>query len=670
MVMLNALVLLLDLLGVTWPIQVVVAPSGREAVFVRRTVDLAGNRWKTNLWRWRFADAKAPVALTHGDANSGPAYSPDGRTLAFTSTRGGAAQLWLLPLTGGEARQLTTLSTGASGAHWSPDGKHLAFVSSVFPDCKDDACNAERALQRKKSMVSGRVYDSLLFRHWNHWRGKQRSHLFVVPADASAPPRDVTPGPHDAPPLALGGSRDYDFSPDGTRLAYVKNVSPVVATSTNNDVFEVGVDGQNERQLTAHPGNDHSPRYAPDGKSLAYLSMARAGYEADRQRILVRELATGTEVEWGKDVAQPHDLVWAKDSATIYFTTPLAGKVEVFAATAAGAQQVSKGRYAKYLNVAGAGADARLVFTDEAANRPPEVVVQPLAGPGTMAAEGALTTALNAQAASRVQVPPAEHHTFEGAGGAKIHALLVKPPGFTEGKKYPAMLMLHGGPQGMTGDDFHPRWNLANFAAMGYVVFGINFHGSTGFGQAFTDAIRADWGGKPFEDVLKGTEYLAKLPFVDGKKICAAGASYGGYLVNWIATHSERFACLISHAGVYNLESKWGSTEELWFPEWEMKGTPYTARARYRKWSPSSYAENLKTPTLVVHGAKDFRVPLEQGLQMFTALQRQSVPSQLLFFPDEDHWVQKPRNIELWWRTVGDWLKRHLGGGDAPKSEK
>ncbi len=667
-----------ELLAIKWVSSPAVSPDGAKVAFVVKIADPEKNTRRSTIWLAATSGAQPPRQLTAPTAgnDSAPAFSPDGKTLAFLSTRGGGEpQIWLLPLgSGGEAVQLSRLATGAGGPLvFSPDGKLLAFTSSVYPDCKDDACNAKKLAEEKKRKPSGRVFDALLFRHWNDWRDARRNHVLVQPLAGGAA-RDLTPGPHDAPPVALGGNPDYAFSPDGKKLAFVANTDKVIATSTNNDLFEVGLDGGKPTRLTTGKGNDYEPRYSPDGTRLAYLSMATPAYEADRPRVMVRERATGKEAEWSKGYdGHPLGLRWLPGSDALVFAAPHRGFQELFVATAAGVKPISRGLSAEDVHPLAGG--RALVFLDEAADRAPELATIGLdgrGGPGEFTSTGGAAvkavpnkgyrrlTALNAALAKQHGFQKAEHVWFDGAAGAKVHAVLVKPPGFQKGRRYSALVIIHGGPQGMTGDDFHPRWNLQMFAAQGYVVLGVNFHGSLGFGQKFVDAIGRDWGGKPYRDVLAGLDWLEKQSFIAPKKVCAAGASYGGYLVNWIATQTTRFRCLISHAGLYNMESKYGSTEELWFPEHEFGGTPWTARESYRKFSPHSYAEKLRTPTLVIHGQRDFRVPVEQGFQMFTALQRQGIPSRLLYFPDEDHFVSKPHNVELWWATMHDWLRRYL----------
>ena len=649
-----------DLLAIKWIRQVRLSPDGKQAAFVIRKAHRDKNKLTGHIYMVS-TDGKGTLRqLTNSPAGeSSPAFAPDGKTLAFVSGRaGGTGQIWLLPLSGGgEARKLTSLSTGAWGPVWSPDGKSIAFTSSVYPACKGaraDACNAKLLAAKKKSKVKAMVIDALLYRHWNHWRDVRRSHIFVIPVAGGAA-RDLTPGAFDAPPLALGGHHDYVFSPDSKTLAYASNTDKMLATSTNNDIFTVPVRGGKAKRVSKGKGNDNSPRYSPDGRYLAWFSMKRAGYESDRPRVLVHDRRTGKQTDWtASHAGHPMDMLWGPASKRLYFNAPHKGFVELYAVSAAGGvKQISHKAYAKYLNISGDG--KTLVYAHEAADRAPEV--HALSTDGKSHRE---LTRLNRWLTKKAKFQKAEHHWFSGANGDKIHAVLIKPPGFRKGRRYPAMVMIHGGPQGMTGDSFHPRWNLQMFASRGYVIFGINFHGSVGFGQRFTDSIRGDWGGKPYQDVIKGTEYLARLPFIKSKKICAAGASYGGYMVNWVATQSQRFSCLISHAGLFNVESKFGSTEELWFPEWDFQGTPWTNRKLFRKWSPHSHAEKMRTPTLVIHGQKDYRVPVEQGFQMFTALQRQGVPSRLLYFPDEDHFVQKPQNIELWWKTMHGWLGKYL----------
>jgi dipeptidyl aminopeptidase/acylaminoacyl peptidase len=634
------------------------SPDGTRIAFVITVMDKSANRGLSDIWIVPSRGGEPRRLTSSPAADMNPRWSPDGRTIAFISTRSGGPQVWTIDPNGGEAVQLTRISTGASGIVWSPAGTHLAFVSSVFPDLADDQSNRKRMDELEASKVKGRVFDHLLIRHWNTWWDRTRSHLFVVPASGGTPV-DVTTGDFDVPPIALGGSQDYVFSPDGSEIAFVRNTDPEfrLGLGTNNDIFLTGTGGGEAKKLTTSKANDHSPCYSPDGRFIAYLAMARPGFEADRQCLMLYDRKAGTTVNLTEKLDYSvGDLLWAPGGTSIFFDAEEKGRTAVFRVTLA-TKKIDRVLDGHFLTSLALSPDAgTLYFLMQAIDRPYDIWSCNLK-------TKALTqlTKINAGILSRLDMNPAEEFWFDGAGGDKVHGYLLKPPAFDAGKKYPLLMLIHGGPQGVFGDDFHYRWNAQMFAAGGYVTAMVNFHGSTGYGQAFTDAITGDWGGKPFDDILKAVAYLrATYPFIDPDKLGAAGASYGGYMIDWLEGHTDIFDCLVSHDGVFDLRSMYGATEELWFPEWEYHGTPWTSPEQYTKWSPSMSVKNFKTPMLVVHSANDFRVPLEQGLQLFTSLQRMGVPSKLLFFPDEDHFISKPQNAELWWKTIHEWLAAYL----------
>lgn len=634
------------------------SPDGTRIAFVVTVMDKAANRGLSDIWIVPVKGGE-PRRLTSSPASdTTPRWSPDGRTIAFISTRSGSPQVWTIDPNGGEAVQLTRLSTGAAGVVWSPTGDRLAFVSSVFPDLTDDAANAKRLEERETSKVKARIYDRLLCRQWNTWWDGTRSHVFVVPA-AGGTPFDVTPGDYDTPPIDLGGPQDYVFSPDGAEIAFVRNTDPELrlGLGTNNDIFLVPAGGGEAKKLTANRANDNSPRYSPDGRFIAYLAMARPGFEADKKSVMLYDRKAGTTVDLTRDLDYSvGDLFWAPGGAALYFEAEDRGRTAVFKVAPATKkiERVLEGH--TVASVAASPDGGTLYFLKQAMNAPNDIWSMDLK-------TKALTpvTRINAALLAGLDMNPAEEFVFEGGGGDKVHGFLLKPPAFDAAKTYPLLLLIHGGPQGVFGDDFHYRWNAEMFAAGGYVTAMVNFHGSTGYGQAFTDSITGDWGGKPYEDIVKAVAYLrAACPFIDRDKLGAAGASYGGYMIDWLEGHTDLFDCLVSHDGVFDLRSEWGSTDELWFPEWEYHGTPWTSPEQYARWSPSMAAANFKTPMLVIHSANDYRVPLEQGLQLFTTLQRNGVPSKLLFFPDEDHFISKPQNAELWWKTIHEWLATYL----------
>ncbi len=635
-----------------------ISPDGTNVAFVVTTMDKATNKGSSDIWIVPVRGGEARRLTTSPASDSQPRWSPDGRTIAFTSTRSGSPQIWTIAPDGGEAVQVTRMSTGASGPVWCPKGQKIAFVSNVFPDCPDDESNQKRLEELEASKVKARLFDHLLVRHWNAWEDGTRSHVFVVPKDGGTAV-DVTPGDFDTPPIALGGGQDYVFSPDGGEIAFVRNTDPELklGLGTNNDIFIQNLSTSQIARLTTSRANDHSPRYSPDGKYLAYLAMARPGFEADKLDVILvpRTMAEGTNFTESLDYSAG-DIAWSPDSRFLYFDAPEKGRTALFRLTAATGkvEKILEGHMVSSLRVSPDGKS--LVFLKQSINRPNDIWSFDLATKRLLR-----LTDINGPLLTRLEMNPAEDFWFEGAGRDKVHGILLKPPFFDPAETYPLLLLIHGGPQGSFNDDFHYRWNAQMFAAGGYVVAMVNFHGSTGYGQAFTDSISGDWGGKPYEDILKAVGYLhGAYRFIDRDKLGAAGASYGGYMIDWIESQTDIFDCLVSHDGVFDLRSMYGATEELWFPEWEYRGTPWTSPEQYVKWSPSLYVANFKTPCLVIHSANDFRVPLEQGLQFFTSLQRQGVPSKLLYFPDEDHFVQKPQNAELWWKTIHDWLAEYL----------
>ncbi|MFN2475037.1 MAG: prolyl oligopeptidase family serine peptidase, partial [Chthoniobacterales bacterium] len=597
-----------------------------------------------------------------------PRFSPDGTRLIWTSKATDPTQIWMCNFTpdsgglDGEPHQVTNISTGADGGIWSPDGKNIIFVSSVYPDAKDDAENKRRDEEITNSKVKAKIFTGLLYRHWTGFTENKRSHLFVVSTDtaitdenAASTARDITPGDHDVPPFNLGGQDMYAISPDGQEVAYTSNIDEVEAISTNNEVFLVPIAGGTPKKISNSPGNDNTPVYSPDGKYIAYRSMARGGFEADKQSLILFERQSGQSrnatAAWDRSVG---DLVWAPDSKALYFSAEDHGDAPIWALPLDAKQPTEIARvHAGDLVFSPDGKG--LYFSLVSIRSPAEIAYADVNG--ATKADLRVVTHVNEALLSQIEMPRLESFTFKGANNDDVQGFMVKPPGFDAAKKYPLKFLIHGGPQGAWGNSWTYRWNAELFAANGYVVVMINFHGSTGYGQAFTDAISGDWGGKPYEDLMKGLDYVEKTyPFIDKTREAAMGASYGGYMVNWIMGQTDRFKCIVSHDGMFNTEAAYGTTEELWFDEWEFKGPPWKQRELYRKFSPHLNAEKFKTPTLVIHGQLDYRLDVSEGFQLFTTLQRLKVPSKMLYFPDEGHWVTKPQNSRLWYKTVNDWV--------------
>lgn len=637
-----------------------ISPDGKSVAYTASTPDMDTNRSVSNIWLVPTAGG-ASLQLTQSGHDSSPVWSPDGKTLAFLSSRSGEAQVYLLSTDGGEAHALTHISTGVDIAKWSPDGKTIAFTSFVYPDCKDDDCSKKRDEEKEKSKVKAHVAEHLLYRHWTHWNEGKRSHLFVIPADGSAAPRDLTLGAdYDIPPDERSTPADISFSPDGKEICFTAVTDKMEAISTNGDLFIVPMAGGEAKRITTQTGFDGEPVYSPDGKYIAYHAQLTPGYESDRWRVMLYDRQSGKSENLTETFDRSADeLAWSADSKTIYFTAENETQKPIYATEAKAGVEPKKIIPDTYNSAISLSRDGKiLAFERSSLTMPAEIFIA--AGDGSNVRQ---LTRQNDSILATLEMNAPEPFWFDGAGGTKVQAMLICPPKFDSTKKYPLLVLLHGGPQTMWANAWGYRWNPEVFSSAGYATLMINRRGSTGYGQKFTDEITNDWGGKAYIDVMNGIDYtLKKYPFIDGARIAAAGGSYGGYMADWIATHTGRFKAIISHASVYDKVAMY-ATEELWFEEHDMQGTPWTSPESYRKWAPSTYAGELgrfKTPTLVICGERDYRVPYTQSLEFFSALQRQGVPSKLVVFPDEGHWVLKPQNAQFWYKTFLDWLALYV----------
>jgi dipeptidyl aminopeptidase/acylaminoacyl peptidase len=681
------------------------SPDGKWVMFDAEDVDLEADTKISHLWIVPATGGESRRLNLTPNHEERPRFSADGKRLIWTSKATDPTQIWMCDFDTnagalvGHPHQVTNISTGADGGIWSPDGKNIVFVSAVYPDCKDDACNKKRDEEIKNNKVKAKIFTRLFYRHWNTFTELKRRHLFVVsagsnraadivsagqagisPAELQTPTkmsggptagtavprqqaRDLTPGDHDVPPFNLGGQGMYATSPDGQELAYTSNIDEVEATSTNNEIFVVPIAGGPNRQsgsdpkkISTSPGADSTPLYSPDGKYLAWRSQARAGFESDKWRLLVQDRQTGKT----RDLTQKFDrsvgsFAWSSDSKAILLSAEDHGESPIFLTLPFESVEPPTKMQPPGLHVDDlVFVDRTLFFTRMSIAGPNEIWRIP---PSVDHTEPKQITHVNDALLSQIDMQPLESFTFKGANEEEVQGFMVKPPRFDASKKYPLKFLIHGGPQGAWGNSWSYRWNPELFAANGYVVVMINFHGSTGYGQKFTDSISGDWGGKPYVDLMKGLDYVEKTyPFIDKHREAALGASYGGWMANWLLGHTGRFKCIVSHDGTFNTESAYGTTEELWFPEWEFRGPPWKQRELYRKFSPHLFAEKFQTPTLVVHGQNDYRLDVSEGFQLFTTLQRLKVPSKMLYFPDEGHWVLKPQNSRLWYKTVNDWV--------------
>ncbi|HEY6445272.1 MAG TPA: S9 family peptidase [Acidobacteriaceae bacterium] len=668
-----------------------VSHDGKWVLFSATDVDLAKNTRTPHLWIVPVDGSAKERPLTSAQVGENRGrFSPDGKQILFQTARDGGQQIWLADFddangTMSEPHELTHISTEADNATWSPDGKHILFTSSVYPECSagtgpgiapaaadEDACDQKRDDEQAASKVKAKIFTHLLYRHWNAFTGDQRSHLFLASAEDGSF-RDLNPGDeHDVPPFSLGEPDGWDFSPDGREITFEEKKVDDPALSTSVALYTLQLfdaDGNPPKdaqpvKISTSAGGNFTPRYSPDGKWIAWRSQSRAGYESDRFRLVVYDRAA----KQIKDLLPNFDRwvdeeTWSPDSNKIYFTAGNHGEEPIMVTSLDGIHTdiPSEGSYGDIHPLA----DGKNIVASRMSVRGPGEVAKlfyewtPCRGgecPGSGSGQKSLTH-LNTPLLAQLDLPKLESFWFPSIGNVKVQGFLIRPPDFDPAKKYPVKFLIHGGPQGAWGDDWSYRWNAELFAASGYVVVMINPGGSTGYGQAFVDRVNGDWGGRPFIDLLRGLDYAeAHYPFIDKTRECALGASYGGYMADWILGHTDRFKCIVSHDGMFNTESAYGTTDELWFNEWEFKGTPWTNRELYRRWSPMLAETHFKTPTLVVHSQLDYRLDVSEGYQLFDTLQRMKIPSKMLYFPDEGHWVLKPQNSQLWYKTVNDWV--------------
>ena len=655
-----------DLYRVSYPSQIDLSPDGRSLVYRLVWRDLRAGKSHADIYRIPLAGGE-PRRLTTTDevSESFPVWSPDGKTIAFVADRGGGEQIWLLPADGGEARVLTDLSTGVADLRWSPDGRSLVFTSTVDPRCgADDACHRRKDALREAIPLEVHIADDLLFRHWDHWSDGRVTHLLAVDV-ASGKVRDLTPGKKEAP--TFFGGPAFDLSPDGTMLAFTRNGDPYeeLAWSTNTDIWEAPLTVPEEasaepRNLTAaNPAFDGHPHYSPDGRLLAYTRHRLAGYESDLPRLTLLDRSSGalSALAEGFDF-QIRDLAWKPDGSGLVFTAAVGGRTPLYAVDLdrGRPRMVADFAYIDEFRLTPDGRQAVVVRRAVAA--PPEIWVIDLEG-------GAPPRRLshhNQQLEQEVDIRPAERIWVEGAGGRKIEVFVIKPHDFDPARSYPLIFNVHGGPQYQWSDSFRGDWQV--YPGAGYVVAFPNPTGSLGYGQEFTAAISGNWGGRVYEDLMAVVDHLAAEPWIDGERIGAMGWSFGGYMMNWMLGHTDRFRAVASMMGIYDLASFYGGTEELWFPEWDLGG-PAWSSADYQRWNPAAFAEQIgrfATPTLIITGEKDFRVPYTQSLQLFTTLRRQGVPARLVVFPNAGHWPGW-YEMALYYTAHLEWFEKYLGGG-------
>ncbi len=643
-------------------------PGGDKVAFVVREADLERNRGDSNIFILALAEGSAPQRLTNApESDSEPQWSPDGETIFFLSSRSGSSQVWRKPAAGGRARQVTDYPVDIATFRLAHDATHIVFAAAIYPECATLQCTADRFQNVEDSPETGILYESLFVRHWDSFKDGRRNTLFAAPIvgrrmTAGEPVRLMGGLVGDVPSVPFGGRDAFAISPDNETVYFsMRKAGPDEPRSTDFDIYSTVLTGDEEPILLTEgmDGKDREPTLSPDGGTLAFTSMARAGYESDQTDLMLMNLSNGEmrNLTEGFD-RSVGELTFTADGESVVFTAGDVGTHPVFTASVSDGEvsRLTKGFNASAPAVAG----DHVIFTERALDRPAELFAVPLDG-----GEKRQLTDINSDSLAGVEMGAYEQFSFDGAEGATVYGYVMKPAGYEEGGRYPVAFIIHGGPQGSFSEGWSYRWNPQVYAGAGYAVVFVDFHGSTGYGQEFTDSINEDWGGKPLVDLQLGlAAAVDQYDWLNGEKVCALGASYGGYMINWIAGNwPDRFDCLVNHDGLFDLRSFYYSTEELWFPEWDFSGAYFENAELYERWNPVTHIGNWETPMMVIQGLKDYRVPPEQSFAAFTALQRQDIESQLLIFPDENHWVLKPQNSVQWHREVLGWLDRYIGDG-------
>ncbi len=641
-----------------------ISPDGKQIAFVVTEYFLEKGESNSEIYLMN-ADGSNLRQMTNNPAGDfHPRWSPDGKYLLFVSTRNEGAQAWLLPVNGGEPRQLTHFSTGVDNPEWTPDGKCIVFSSMVFPECGAcDDCNKKINDGLKNGPLQAHMADRLLYRHWNFWKDGRRRHILKFSLD-NEEIIDLTPGDYDAPSFSLSGATGFAISPDGKEMCYVSNHDLHEAETTNKDLWLVSLNGGESKNITdENEAYDGDPRYSPDGRYIAYRMQKVPKFEADKFRLAIYDRQTGAKRILTESFDNwVDDFQWAPDSRSIYFTADVKGHVPLYRV------DIKSGKITPVLDVKTIDAfdvspDGKWVAVSRRAiAEPREIWRAPLKGKAEKKKAIRLTT-FNKEIEETVDIRPAEELWIPSPTGKKIHTFLIKPHNFDPNKKYPLILNVHGGPQGQWADAFRGDWQV--YPGAGYVLAFPNPHGSTGYGQEFTNAISKDWGGKVYQDVMAVADSVGRLPFVDENRMGAMGWSYGGYMMMWLEGHTDKFKAIVSMMGVYDLPAMYGATEELWFPEWDLGGTPWDSDL-YQKWSPHNYVKNFKTPCLVITGEQDFRVPYTLSLEFFTALQKMRVPSRLIVFKNDGHWPNFVKSMPFYYNAHLDWFHKYLGGDPAP----